>query len=416
MTSELITHTLKGKRIVVGVCGGIAIYKTCELVRLLITSGAKVDVVMTKTATKMISPEVFSALSGSKTWFNQWQQNSAGEMPHIAVSRNSDAIIIAPATANTIAKIANGIADDLLTNLVLARCKTTPLFLAPAMNSQMWDNPASKRNLHQCENDNITIFTPQAGELACGEVGVGRMLEPSDLLMLLAKQLASKLLLNKKVLITLGPTSEKIDPVRVITNISSGKMGIAFAKAGWMLGADITVVAGGNIIPFINPQISSNKIKWINVVSANEMLNAVIDNINSTTFDFFIAAAAVSDYHVKNPATHKIKKENNVNTINLELSQNPDILKSVAKSEKFRPLIVVGFAAESENLEKNAQTKLTSKNLDYIVANDINIAFNNDNNAGFLLTSTKNKSQKIILEEQPKELFALNVFNLISRE
>lgn len=411
--SASLTKIFTGKNLILGVTGGIAIYKSCELARALTKSGAHIDVVMTNSATKMIATEVFSALTNNNAWYDQWQQNSAGKMAHIELSRRAQAILIAPCTANTMAKISNGLADDLLSTLVLGRTDNCKLMLAPAMNKEMWANYFTQENLARLKNAKINIFSPQAGELACGETGQGRMSEPDDLLALTARELCPQKLANKKILFTLGSTFEKIDPVRGITNISSGKMGVALAKAAWLMGADVYVVAGGGVLPFINVEdINREKLYWQNVESAQEMYQAVTNQIKNIKFSAFIAVAAVADYRPKNYSEQKIKKNKKQSEINIGLTQNPDILFEVAKKSPHRPQTVIGFAAESEKLLEYAKNKLANKNLDYIIANQASFAFNNSQNCGFILSAGSDKTFELITQD--KELMALSIFENIN--
>lgn len=419
MISPAILQILKNKKIVLGISSGIAIYKICELARLLTKHQAEVHTVMSPNATKMISPTVFEALTGNNTWFDQWQQNQAGKMEHLQLSRRASAILIAPATANTIGKIANGLADNLLTSIILGREKSTPLVLAPAMNAQMWENSIVQKNIKILQKHKVDILSPQVGELACNETGQGRLVEPRDLLLLLTKIIntpKNKSLIGKKILISLGPTFEKIDPVRGITNLSSGKMGIAIAKAAWLGGAEVDVIAGGGIKPFINiDNFGEQNIKWQNVESANEMMKCLINKIKNNKFDAFFSVAAIADFRPLLFKNQKIKKSDIAKVINLELSKTEDIVARIANLNKNRPKKIIGFAAETENIWQNAQQKLQSKSLDYIVANKAELAFNNDNNQVtiYAKSNIKKSSQPYKLKLMPKEIVANEILRFV---
>ncbi|HEX4856918.1 MAG TPA: bifunctional phosphopantothenoylcysteine decarboxylase/phosphopantothenate--cysteine ligase CoaBC [Limnobacter sp.] len=350
-------------RVVLGVCGGIAAYKSAELVRLLIKQGCDVQVVMTEAATQFITPLTFQALSGKPVHLSQWPQGSNDRgMPHIDISRQADFLLVAPCTANSIAKYAHGFADNLLDNLVLAR--NCPLAVAPAMNVEMWNNPATQRNIAQLYADGIHVFGPAAGEQACGEVGSGRMLEPFEIVFQLARAVGNKPLAGKKVLLTAGPTFEAIDPVRGITNRSSGKMGYALAQAAWLMGAEVTLVSGPTALD------APHGVRLQNVQSARQMHAAVMASIDQQ--DVFIGVAAVADYGIRNPSQHKQKKqEGETRGLQMEFELNPDILAEVGllAARRTKPLTVVGFAAETENLDEYAQRKLKTKNANFIVGN-----------------------------------------------
>jgi phosphopantothenoylcysteine decarboxylase / phosphopantothenate---cysteine ligase len=355
-------------RVVLGVCGGIAAYKSAELVRLLMKQGCTVQVVMTESATQFIAPLTFQALSGKSVHVSQWpsehsaQGNTDRGMPHIDISRNADFLLIAPCTANSLAKYAHGFADNLLDNLVLAR--NCPMAIAPAMNVEMWNNPATQRNVSQLENDGVHIFGPAAGEQACGEVGSGRMLEPFEVVLELARAVNPKPLAGKKVLLTAGPTFEAIDPVRGITNRSSGKMGYALAQAAWVMGAEVNLVSGPTALP------APYGVRMLSVQSAKQMHAAVFGQIEQQ--DLFIGVAAVADYGIKNPSTQKQKKQHDQTAgLHMEFELNPDILADVGEfaSTCTTPLTVVGFAAETESLDEYASRKLDSKKAQFIVGN-----------------------------------------------
>ena len=350
-------------RVVLGVCGGIAAYKSAELLRLLMKQGCDVQVVMTESATRFITPLTFQALSGKPVHISQWPTGSNDRgMPHIDISRQADFLLIAPCTANSIAKYAHGFADNLLDNLVLAR--NCPLGLVPAMNVEMWNNPATQRNITQLKNDGVQIFGPAVGEQACGEFGSGRMLEPFETVLELARAVTPKPLAGRKVLLTAGPTFEAIDPVRGISNRSSGKMGYALAQAAWFLGAQVNVVSGPTALP------APYGAHMQHVQSAKQMHAAVFSQIEN--IDLFIGVAAVADFGIKNPSLQKQKKTDKQPLgLSMEFELNPDILAEVGAlaTQREKPLTVVGFAAETEQLDEYASRKLTTKNAHFIVGN-----------------------------------------------
>jgi len=358
---------LNGKRIVLGVTGGIAAYKAAELLRLLVKQGAEVQVAMTDGATRFVTPMTFQALSGKPVFVDQWDARMPNAMAHIDLSRQADLILVAPASADFMARVANGMADDLLATMVLAR--DCPLLLAPAMNRQMWENPATQRNVERLAGDGIGIVGPASGIQACGETGPGRMLEPEELLEAVVDFFAPKVLSGRRVLITAGPTFEAIDPVRGITNLSSGRMGYAIARAARQAGAVVTLVSGP--VGLVSPQ----GVERVDVRSALDMHAAVM--ARAATTDIFIAVAAVADYRVANAAEHKLKKDHG-GVPAIELVENPDILADVAALADGP--FCVGFAAESQNLETYAQTKRRKKNIPLIVGNLIQDGFGGDDN------------------------------------
>ena len=358
---------LSGKRIVLGVTGGIAAYKAAELVRLLAKQGAEVQVAMTEGATHFVTATTFQALSGRPVYVDQWDSRMPNAMAHIDLSRQADLIVVAPASADFLARIAHGQADDLLATMILAR--DCPLLLAPAMNRQMWQNPATQRNVAQLAADGVGILGPASGEQACGEVGAGRMLEPEEIVEAVIAALTPKLLAGRRVLMTAGPTFEAIDPVRGITNLSSGRMGYAIARAARQAGATVTLVSGP--VAFDAPQ----GVDRINVRSALDMYQAVMGQVGDA--DIFIAVAAVADYRVARMAEHKLKKDAG-GVPPIELVENPDILAEVA-SLPAGPFCV-GFAAESQNLEAYAQAKRRKKRIPLIVGNLIQDGFGGDDN------------------------------------
>lgn len=360
------------KRLLVGITGGIAAYKAAELVRLLVRQGIDVQVVMTQAACQFITPVTLQALSGKPVFTDLWDERIDNGMAHIEFSRDADAILIAPASADFMAKLAQGAASDLLSTICLAR-GGCPLMVAPAMNVQMWDNAATRRNMQQLRSDGVAVLGPNSGDQACGDTGLGRMLEPQDLLEAMEACLQPKLLAGKKVLLTAGPTYEAIDAVRGITNLSSGKMGYAIARAAIEMGAEVTLISGQSSQ---KPPLGARLIK---VTSAQQMLTAVMENLNGQ--DIFIGVAAVSDYYVLNPSEQKIKKDAHILT--LELAPNPDILANVVNLPN--PPFCVGFAAESENLYEFAEHKRRRKNLPLLAANLIQDAFGGDDSELVLL-------------------------------
>ncbi len=364
------------KKILIGVTGSIAAYKAAELVRLLKKRGDDVRVVMTASATEIIAPMTLQILSQHAVRVDLFDHEAEEKIDHIALARWADYIVIAPATANFMAKMACGLADDLLSTLVLA--SDAPIAIAPAMNRLMWDNPATQMNLQTLLQRGFKLIEPASGEQACGEVGTGRLAEPQAIVEWLDKAAQSNdLLAGKRLVITAGPTIERIDPVRFISNDSSGKMGYALAEAARDFGATVTLVSGKTALP------APAGMQVVKVESAQDMLQAVMHHIDNA--DVFIATAAVSDYAVKTPAKQKMKKQGDAG-LTLELVQNPDILHSVCQLEN-KPLCI-GFAAETEHLIEHAKAKRLRKGADFIVANDVSaagIGFNSDNNAATLI-------------------------------
>lgn len=358
---------LSGKRIVLGVTGGIAAYKAAELVRLMVRQGADVQVAMSEGATHFVTPTTFQALSGKPVFTDQWDPTMPNGMAHIDLSRQADLILVAPATADFLARIVHGLADDLLATMVLARA--CPLLVAPAMNRQMWENPATQRNVAQLAVDGVGLLGPASGAQACGEVGLGRMLEPEEIVEQVIDFLAAKCLAGRRVLLTAGPTFEAIDPVRGITNLSSGRMGYAIARAARQAGAEVTLVSGPVALA------APLGVERIMVRSALDMHGAVM--ARAAASDIFIGVAAVADYRVANAAEHKLKKDlGGVPAI--ELVENPDILAEVAALPGGP--FCVGFAAESRNLEAYAQAKRQKKKIPLIAGNLIQDGFGGDDN------------------------------------
>lgn len=362
---------MSARRILLGVTGGVAAYKAAEFTRLLVKAGHTVEVVMTEAATRFVTPVTFQALSGNAVYADLWDPRPHNAMAHIELSRRADVFIIAPATANTLYKLAHGVSDDLISTLAAAR--TCPLVVAPAMNRQMWANPANQRNVAQLRADGVQVFGPASGEQACGEVGEGRMLEPEQLLERLEALFVPQRLAGRKVLMTAGPTFEPIDAVRGITNISSGKMGYALARACRNAGAEVTLVSGPTGLP------CPEDVQRLDVGTAREMYDAVLRHAGSA--DIFIGVAAVADYRVRNRAEHKLKKGDSVPVI--ELEENPDILATVA-SLPAAPFCV-GFAAESRNLLEYADAKRRRKKVPLLVANLVQKAMGRDTNEVLLL-------------------------------
>jgi phosphopantothenoylcysteine decarboxylase/phosphopantothenate--cysteine ligase len=350
---------LTGKRVLLGITGGIAAYKAAELTRLLVKDGADVRIVMTEAATRFIGSVTLQALSGQAVWTDLWDARVNDAMGHIELSRDRELIVVAPASADFMAKLAHGLADDLLSTLCVAR--RCPLMVAPAMNVEMWQNPATARNAETLRRDGVQIVGPASGGQACGEMGMGRMTEPADILadirfFFQPKPLEGKLQ-GKRVVVTAGPTEEPIDPVRVLTNTSSGKMGYAVARAAREAGADVTLISGPVSLP------TPAGVSRVDVRTAREMFDAVKKDVKNA--DIFISVAAVADYRVKSPASQKIKKGNG--PLLLELEENPDILAWVAALPK--PPFCIGFAAESEKLGEHAREKRVKKKIPLIAAN-----------------------------------------------
>jgi phosphopantothenoylcysteine decarboxylase/phosphopantothenate--cysteine ligase len=389
----------KNKRILLGVTGGIAAYKSPELVRRLKQRGADVRVVLTAAAKEFITPLSLQAVSGNTVHDQLLDPEAESGMGHIELARWAEQILVAPATANFIAKIAQGKADDLLTTLVLA--SEAELIIAPAMNQQMWQNQATQDNVAILAKRGVTRIGPDQGDQACGEVGFGRMTEPDEIAQYLLGDGIPQLLAGKKIIVTAGPTWEAIDPVRGITNHSSGKMGFAIAEAARDFGADVSVVCGPVSLA------APSGIEKIDVLSARQMQQAVMDQIDDC--DIFVGVAAVADYRPVEVADQKIKKGSN-DEMTLTLIKNPDILAGVANHEP-RPF-TVGFAAETENLLNNAGKKLSAKNLDMIVANNVageDGAFGNDQNAATLI----HRQGKTSLERADKYRLAVQIIENI---
>ena len=371
---------LVGKHIVLGLTGGIACYKAAEFCRALIKEGATVQVVMTEAATQFITPVTMQALSNRPVYASQWDAREPNNMAHINLSREADAIVIAPCSADFVAKLLHGRADDLLSLMCLARpLETVPLLVAPAMNREMWAHPATQRNMAQLRADGSTVFDVGSGEQACGETGDGRMLEPSELLHDVVAFFQPKVLAGKRVLISAGPTFEAMDPVRGITNLSSGKMGFALARAAHEAGADVTLVAGP--VGLSTPR----GVHRVDVLSAQDMFEACQAQVSQA--DIFIACAAVADWRVDAPTKQKIKKDASGSMPQFQFVENPDILASLAQSERAQSgaLFCVGFAAESNDLLAHATAKRHRKTVPLLVGNLGPATFGKDDNALLLV-------------------------------
>jgi|TARA_B100001939_G_scaffold195550_1_gene168289 phosphopantothenoylcysteine decarboxylase/phosphopantothenate--cysteine ligase len=392
---------LKNKNIIVALTGSIAAYKAAELVRLIKKSGAEVRIIMTDAAKEFITPITMQALSGNPIHSNLLDMEAEAAMGHIELAKWADAIVVSPCSANTLAKISQGLGSDLLTAVILA--SEAKVFLAPAMNQQMWNAQITQENVVRASSLGHKILGPGEGEQACGDIGSGRMLEPEEIFAAL-EAFSLSLLGGKKVLITAGPTQEPIDPVRYLSNHSSGKMGYALAEAAEAAGASVTLVSGP-----VNLRASSS-IEVIDVVTAKDMFAEVKRSIEAA--DIFIGCAAVADYSPLNTHSQKIKKNLNENLL-LELEPNPDILKFV--SENYSNKTIIGFSAETENVEDFAREKLVAKNLDFIVANDVSrndIAFNAAENEVLIISKDKTKA----LAKASKILVAHQILNYIHQD
>jgi phosphopantothenoylcysteine decarboxylase/phosphopantothenate--cysteine ligase len=368
---------LKGKKIVLGLSGGVACYKAAELCRALVKEGASVQVVMTEAATHFIGAVTLQALSGNTVYTDQWDPRVANNMAHIDLTRGADAVLVAPCSADFLRKLAHGACDDLLSTLCLARPMRVPLLVAPAMNVEMWRNPATQRNVAQLREDGVCIFGPAAGQQACGETGLGRMLEAEELLEELVASFQPKVLAGKRVLITAGPTFEAIDPVRGITNLSSGKMGYSVARAAREAGAEVILVSGPTTLP------TPHGVRRIDVRSAQQMHDAVMDAVEGQ--HVFIGVAAVADWRVANASDQKMKKQEGGAAPQLQFEQNVDILATVAATTSLSGWpYCVGFAAESENLVEYGAVKREKKGIPLLVGNIGHHTFGQDDNTVIL--------------------------------
>ena len=357
--------TLKGKRILLGITGGIAAFKSAELARHMLRAGADVRVVLTEAGTRFITPVTMQGLTGQAAWTDLWDARVPDNMGHIELSRDRDLIVIAPASADFLAKVASGLADDLLSSLCLAR--RCPLLVAPAMNVEMWENPATRRNIQRLREDGVFLAGPTQGDQACGEIGMGRMLEAGQILEAVAAQFQPTVLAGRRVLVTAGPTEEPIDPVRVITNSSSGKMGYAVARAAVEAGAEVTLISGPVALA------APAGVRRVFVRTAQQMFDEVVAQVRAC--DIFVSVAAVADYRVAKPSIQKIKKGARSGRT-LELVENPDILAHVASMQDGP--FCVGFAAESENLSANAIAKRKRKRVPLLAANLVQDALGAD--------------------------------------
>ncbi len=393
--------SLINKNILIGVTGGIAAYKSAEIVRGLKKAGSSVRVVMTQSAKEFITPLTLQALSGNPVSTDLLDAEAEAAMGHIELARWADAILIAPATANTLAKLSSGRADDLLSSITLAF--EGPIGLAPAMNQAMWKDQRTQSNIQNLEHKNFSLYGPGSGEQACGDVGLGRMLEPPEIIELFASLFEAGTMSNKSILITAGPTQEPIDPVRYLTNRSSGKMGYALAEAAVEAGAQVTLVSGPvNIEP-------PARCNLVSVKTAEEMLEAVMHHIKKK--DIYIGTAAVADYSPTKVEGSKIKKDRSNSPLILEMKENKDILKEVSELED-KPYMV-GFAAETDDLLENARKKLETKKLDLIIANDVSdksIGFDSNENEVTLITS----SEELLLDRDSKKKIAKKILEFIS--
>lgn len=363
--------SLAHKKILLGITGGIAAYKSAELVRELIKQGAHVQVVMTQAATQFITPTTLQAVSGNPVFISQWDTRIANGMPHIELTRHVDALLIAPVSADFMAKLSLGLADDLLSTMCLARGHESsgvltpcPLLIAPAMNRQMWEHVATQRSVQRLQQDKVVILGPASGDQACGEVGPGRMLEPSEICEALIAFFQPQLLQGKKVLITAGPTYEAIDPVRGVTNRSSGKMGFAIARAAVEAGAQVQLISGP--VHLETPLSFSGRIQRHDVHSAQEMHDAVMAQAQC---DIFFSVAAVADWRVESIAAQKIKKHDDHSAPTLHFVQTVDILREFSRHVSKTATFCVGFAAETENILANGAKKLITKNIPLLIAN-----------------------------------------------
>lgn len=397
-------NELAGKHIVLGLSGGVACYKAADFCRQLIKAGATVQVVMTEAAEQFIKPVTMQALSGRTVYGSQWDAREPNNMPHINLSREADAIVVAPCSADFVARLVQGRADELLSLMCLARpIDRVPLLLAPAMNREMWAHPATQRNLAQVAADGAMVLGVGNGDQACGETGDGRMLEPSELLEELIAFFSPKVLAGQKVLITAGPTFEAIDPVRGITNLSSGKMGFAIARAAREAGADVTLVAGPVHLP------TPRGVRRLDVKSAQNMLEAVEGQAPHATL--FIATAAVADWRVASQSSEKIKKDGSGQPPTLHFVENPDILARVAQSPRAQSgvLYCVGFAAESHDLLAHATAKRARKGVPLLVGNIGPATFGQDDNALLLVDAQGHRelphaSKRVLAQQLVREI------------
>ena len=411
--------SLTNKKIILGISGGIAAYKSAELARLLMQEGATVQVVMSAAAQQFITPVTMQALTGLPVFTSQWDARIDNNMAHIELSRTADAILVAPATADLLAKLSLGLADDLLTTLCLAR--NCPLLLVPAMNLQMWEHQATQRSVQRLVKDGSTMLGPASGIQACGESGAGRMLEPAEIVEHVCAFFQPKLLPGKRVLVTAGPTFEAIDPVRGMTNRSSGKMGFAIAQAALEAGAQVHLIAGPCALP--TPLASGGQIYRTNVTSGQEMYTAVMQSLDC---DLFFSVAAVADWTIPNPAKEKIKRHSATvaskksSAPQIHFAANPDILQSVAQfananktgpNKSPRPYCV-GFAAETSNLEQHASEKRQRKGIPLMVGNIGPNTFGDDLNQLLII----DENSKLHLPRAPKLTLARLLIKAVAKK
>jgi len=389
------------KKILLGVTGSVAAYKAAELIRLLRKNDFFVQVVLTKSAKQFVTPLTLQALSGNPVLENMWEPSEGTGMEHINLSRTADLILIAPTSGNFIAKLANGLADDLLTNLCLAR--SCPLLVAPAMNVEMFENNATQRNLKAIKEDGVLISGPDLGEQACGEVGLGRLINFESLMLDIKKALTPQIFINKKILISSGATVEKIDEARAITNLSSGLMGLNLAKTAYTMGADVTVVSGNSNYEL--PQC----IKKISAKNHEAMYQSIVSNIENN--DIYISAAAISDYK---PSYTKGKIKKGSNLISIDLEKTKDILSYVG--ENFSHKFLVGFAAESENVVENGKNKLLSKNLDIVIGNEIKESMGKTKASMVIIDHDKNTILPKAEKDIQSRIILEYIFKLLSKE
>jgi len=388
-------NSLLKKKILLIICGGISAYKSLELIRSLKKQGSEVKTILTKNAKQFVTSLSVVSLSGEKVYDDLFNPENEAEMDHIALSRWADLILVAPATANTISKLSSGFSDDLASTVILASDKD--IFLAPAMNVRMWEHPSTKENLNKLKSFGYNIIGPEIGDMACGEFGEGKMTEPNDIVQKIDLYFYEINKNNKlKALVTAGPTNEYIDPVRFITNKSSGKQGYAIAKSLSKNGFQTTLISGPT-----NLKVDSN-INLIEVETADQMFKATQDNL---PVDVAIFSAAVADFKITKQNNNKIKKQDN---LHLELEKNIDILNYISKHNSLRPKLVIGFAAETNNIETNAKKKLTEKSCDWIVANDVSnksIGFNSDfNEVSIFYRNNDIKDEKLKIKSNQKFL------------
>jgi phosphopantothenoylcysteine decarboxylase/phosphopantothenate--cysteine ligase len=384
-------NNLSQRKILLIICGGISAYKSLELIRLLKKQGMDIKTILTKSAKEFVTPLSVASLSQERVYDDLFNVEDEKEMNHISLSRWADVILVAPATANTISKLSSGAADDLASTVILASDKD--IFLTPAMNVRMWEHPSTKQNLIKLKSYGYKIIGPDIGDMACGEFGKGKMIEPKNILQTIDNYF-SELNRNKKLkaLVTAGPTNEYIDPVRFITNKSSGKQGYALAKSLAKRGFQTTLISGPT-----NLQINDN-INLIKVETADEMFKATQENLPA---DVAIFSAAVADFKIKEEKNEKIKKQDH---LHLELKKNVDILNYVSKHNSLRPKLVIGFAAETNDIQKNAKKKLIEKNCDWIIANDVSnssIGFDSDfNEVSIFYKNEKIKDEKLVMKKK----------------